>query len=152
MCNKLARKSSVPSGRIRVFAMTADLPVAEIKNLHPFGLDHAPGGANKASLVAKHDDRVITSDEFVHRVLLKLKRISDFLEVLLSFFPPTPRPGPWNLMRQRRKNLEIIGAQAQNPRQITFTHSFANPPDRLQVAQFAHDLISHYNSFATLLG
>jgi hypothetical protein len=55
-------------------------------------------------------------------------------------------------MRQCRKNLEIVGAQAQNPRQITFTHSFANPPDRLQVAQFAHDLISHYNSFATLLG
>lgn len=39
MCDKLARKSSVPSGRIRVFAMTADPPVAEIKNLHPFGLD-----------------------------------------------------------------------------------------------------------------
>jgi hypothetical protein len=106
MCDKLARKSSVPSGGIRVFAMTADLSVAEIKNLHPFGLDHAPGSANKASLMAKHDDRVITSDEFVHRVLLKLKRISDFLEVLLGFFPPTPRAGPWNLMRQRRKNLE----------------------------------------------
>src|SRR5262249_52637916 len=131
------RATGLPRGRIRIFAVAADLAAAERKDLRPPDLDDTACGANSAAFVTEYDDLVALGNEFVRLEDFELQRRGQRRQILLATLTPSPRAAPTRYDRRaggdRWDELGVVGRQVEQRREIPRNERRVDPLDDLEM-------------------